>query len=47
MSVKKILITQQQPKTASPYTAVAEKFGAEFDFRQFFKMDCLLYRRYL
>ena len=46
MSVKKILITQQQPKTASPYTAVAEKFGAEFDFRQFFKMEPLTSREF-
>ena len=46
MSVKKILISQQQPKTASPYTAVAEKFGAKFDFRQFFKMEPLTSREF-
>ena len=40
------MITQQQPKTASPYTAVAEKFGAEFDFRQFFKMEPLTSREF-
>ena len=46
MSVKKILISQQQPKTASPYTSIAEKFGAEFDFRQFFKMEPLTSREF-
>ena len=46
MSVKKILISQQQPKTASPYTSIAEKFGAEFGFRQFFKMEPLTSREF-
>ena len=46
MSVKKILISQQQPKTASPYTSIAEKFGAEFDFRQCFKMETLTSREF-
>ena len=45
MSVK-ILISQQQPKTASPYTSIEEKFGAEFDFRQFFKMEPLTSREF-
>ena len=46
MSVKNILISQQQPLTASPYTSIAEKFGAEFDFRQFFKMEPLTSREF-
>ena len=46
MSVKKILISQQQPKTASPYSSIAEKFGAEFGFRQFFKMEPLTSREF-
>ena len=46
MSVKKILISQQQPMTASPYTSIAEKFGAELDFRQFFKMEPLTSREF-
>ena len=46
MSVQKILISQQQPKTASPYTSIEEKFGAEFDFRQFFKMEPLTSREF-
>ena len=41
MSVKNILISQQQPKTASHYTSIAEKFGVEFDFKQFFKIEPL------
>ena len=46
MSVKKILISQQSPKAASPYTSISEKFGAEFDFRQFFKMEPLTSREF-
>ncbi|MBO7192547.1 MAG: uroporphyrinogen-III synthase [Bacteroidales bacterium] len=46
MSVKKILISQQQPKTASPYASIVEKFGAELDFRQFFKMEPLTSREF-
>ena len=46
MSVQKILISQQQPKTASPYTSIEEKFGAHFDFRQFFKMEPLTSREF-
>ena len=46
MSVKKILISQQQPKTASPYTSIAEKFGVGFDFQPFFKMEPLTSREF-
>lgn len=46
MSVKKILISQQQPKTASPYTSIAEKYGVEFDFKPFFKMEPLSSREF-
>ena len=46
MSVKKILISQQQPMTASPYTSIAEKFGVEFDFKPFFKMEPLTSREF-
>ena len=46
MSIKKILISQQQPKTASPYTSIAEKFGVEFDFHPFFKMEPLTSREF-
>ena len=46
MSVKKILISQQQPKTASPYTSIAEKYVVEFDFKPFFKMEPLTSREF-
>ena len=46
MSVKKILISQQQPKTASPYTSIAEKFGVNFDFVPFFKNEPLSSREF-
>ena len=46
MSVKNILISQQQPSTASPYTSIAEKFGVEFDFKPFFKIEPLSSREF-
>ena len=46
MSVKKILISQQQPMTASPYTSIAEKFGVSFDFKPFFKIEPLSSREF-
>ena len=46
MSVKNILISQQQPMTASPYTSIAEKFGVSFDFKPFFKIEPLTSREF-
>ena len=46
MSVKNILISQQQPQTASPYTAIAEKYGVHFDFKPFFKNEPLSSREF-
>ena len=46
MSVKNILISQQQPQTASPYTVIAEKFGVNFDFKPFFKNEHLSSREF-
>ena len=46
MSIKKILISQQQPMTASPYTVIAEKFGVNFDFKPFFKNEPLSSREF-
>ena len=46
MSVKNILISQQQPQTASPYTSIAEKFGVNFDFVPFFKNEPLSSREF-
>lgn len=46
MSVKNILISQQQPMTASPYASIAEKFGVNFDFKPFFKIEPLTSREF-
>ena len=46
MSVKKILISPQQPMTASPYASIAEKFGVEMDFKPFFKIEPLTSREF-
>lgn len=46
MDIRKILISQQQPKTASPFDSIAEKFGVEFDFKPFFKMEPLTSREF-
>jgi uroporphyrinogen-III synthase len=46
MSVKKILISQQQPAAASPYTAIEEKYGVSFDFKPFFKIEPLTSREF-
>ena len=46
MSVKNILISQPQPTTASPYTSIAEKFGVNFDFKPFFKIEPLTSREF-
>ncbi len=46
MSVKKILISQQQPSTASPYSSITEKFGVQFDFKPFFKIEPLTSREF-
>ena len=46
MSVKKVLISQQQPKAASPYASIEEKFGVTFDFNPFFKIVPLTSREF-
>lgn len=46
MSVKNILISQQAPKTATPYTGIAEKFGVNFEFHPFFVMEPLSSREF-
>ena len=46
MSSKNILISQQQPLTASPYTTIAEKYGATLDFKPFFKIEPLTSREF-
>ncbi|MBQ8499903.1 MAG: uroporphyrinogen-III synthase [Bacteroidales bacterium] len=44
--MKKVLISQQQPKAASPYSQIEEKFGTKFDFQPFFKMEPLTSREF-
>ena len=46
MSIKNILISQKQPQTASSYDILKEKFGANFDFKPFFKMEPLSSREF-
>ena len=46
MSAKNILISQKQPQTASPYDALAEKFGVKFEFLPFFQMEPLTSREF-
>jgi len=42
LRVKKILISQPQPKTEkSPYFDIAEKYGVQMDFRPFIRVDGL------
>ncbi len=37
--IKKILVSQQQPKVATPYEVISEKFGVKFDFIAFFLIE--------
>ncbi|MCF0175520.1 MAG: uroporphyrinogen-III synthase [Bacteroidales bacterium] len=46
MKIKNILISQQEPKAASPYTAISEKFGVRIDFKPFFVMEPLSSREF-
>ncbi len=46
MTVKNILISQQPPKAASPYTTIAEKYGVNFDFIPFFTIEPLSSREF-
>jgi uroporphyrinogen-III synthase len=46
MPVKNILISQNTPRVLTPYQAVSEKFGVEFDFRPFFLIEPLTSREF-
>lgn len=46
MTVKKILISQQTPLNTSPYSALAEKYGVEIDFKPFFLIEPLSSREF-
>ena len=38
-SKKRILISQPEPKTGSPYTDIVNKYGLEIDFSPFFTVE--------
>ena len=44
MPVKNILISQSTPRVLTPYQAVTEKYGVEFEFRPFFLIEPLTSR---
>ena len=46
MTVKNILISQQPPKAASPYSLITEKYGVHFDFVPFFTIEPLSSREF-
>ena len=46
MTVKKILISQQTPSNTSPFSALAEKYGVEIEFRPFFLIEPLSSREF-
>ena len=46
MTVKKILISQQTPLNTSRYSALAEKYGVEIDFKPFFLIEPLSSREF-
>ena len=46
MAVKKILVSQNTPRVLTPYQAVTEKYGVEFDFRPFFSVEPLTSREF-
>ena len=46
MSIKKILISQTAPRVLTQYQAVSDKFGVEFSFHPFFKVEPLSSREF-
>lgn len=46
MTIKNILISQQPPKATSPYASIAEKYGVNFEFVPFFKIEPLSSREF-
>ena len=44
--VKRILVSQQPPKVATPYDAVAQKYGVQFDFIPFFLIESVSSREF-
>ncbi len=46
MTVKNILISQNTPRVLTPYQAITEKYGVEFEFRPFFLIEPLSSREF-
>lgn len=46
MSIKKILISQTAPRVLTQYQAVRDKFGVEFSFNPFFRVEPLTSREF-
>ena len=46
MSINKILVSQNAPRGLTQYSAVTEKFGVNFEFRPFFKIEPLTSREF-
>ena len=46
MTVKNILISQNTPRVLTPYQAVTEKYGVEFEFHPFFLIEPLTSREF-
>ena len=44
--MNKILISQNAPHNAAPYSALKEKFGVEIDFKPFFHIEPLTSREF-
>lgn len=44
--IKRVLVSQQQPKITAPYETLAEKYGLHFDFTPFFLIEPLSSREF-
>jgi uroporphyrinogen-III synthase len=44
--IKKILISQKEPKNMAPYAALSEKYGVSVDFRPFYVVEPLTSREF-
>lgn len=44
--IKRILVSQQPPKAATPYETISEKYGVEFDFIPFFLIEPISSREF-
>lgn len=44
--IRRVLISQQPPKIATPYETLTEKYGVKFDFRPFFQIEPLSSREF-